>query len=486
MSALPIRIRLTLPFALAMAVVLAALGVFVYVRVGSTLLQSTDQTLRAQAAEASLRFENGRPLIDRDAAATGLAQVIAPNGALVTSAPLGLPALLAPQAVAAVLGGHQLRETTTVSRLTGRWRLLAVPVKTSSRREVMVLGSSLRERDESLERLRHELLFSSPLALLVATLAGYLLAGAALRPVEAMRKKAEAISAATPGSRLPVPRGRDEVSRLATTLNEMLTRLETAFEHERRFIAEASHELRTPLALLRTELELALRKPRSREDLEEALRSAAEETDRLTALAADLLLIARAEENALVVHPEPLASVELLRTVAERFGSRAMELGRSVSVGQGADVLFEADTKRVEQALGNLVDNALLHGAGTVTLEVVRTDDRVELHVRDEGPGFPPEFAARAFDRFSRADEARRRSGSGLGLAIVRSIALAHRGSVGVSSTAAGGADVWLSLPLGAEASAERTRGHHLGSRLRRGAVDPAAQAPGGKVTSGP
>ena len=158
-------------------------------------------------------------------------------------------------------------------------------------------------RDESLERLRRELLLGSPLALLLATIAGYLLAGAALRPVEAMRRKASAISAQTPGSRLPVPSARDEVSRLAETLNDMLERLETAFEHERRFVADASHELRTPLALLRTELELALRHPRSREELEDALRSAAEETERLTALAADLLLIARADQGAVPINP---------------------------------------------------------------------------------------------------------------------------------------------------------------------------------------
>jgi len=266
MSALPIRIRLTLPFALAMAVVLSALGAFVYIRVGSTLLNSTDQALSAEATDATLRLENGRPLVDRDATAgVGIVQVIGPKGTVVSSVPIGLPAVLDRKAIPGVLAGHALRETTTIAGQTGRWRLLAIPAATSHVREVLVLGGSLRARDESLERLRHELLFSSPLALLVATLAGYFLAGAALRPVEAMRKKAEAISAATPGHRLPVPRGRDEVSRLALTLNEMLGRLETAFEHERRFIAEASHELRTPLVLLRTELDLALRKPRSRE-----------------------------------------------------------------------------------------------------------------------------------------------------------------------------------------------------------------------------
>src|SRR5262249_42074682 len=209
------------------------------------------------------------------------------------------------------------------------------------------------------------------------------------------------------------PVARDEVQRLAETLNDMLARLETAFEHERRFVADASHELRTPLALLKTELELALRHPRSRAELEEALRSAAEETDRLSALAADLLLIARSDQGGLPVNPEPLTSGEVLAIVAERFSGRAAELGRRIEVEDG-DLAFVADPKRIEQAVGNLVDNALVHGAGTVTLSAAGVDGQVVLHVADEGPGFPEGFAPRAFDRFSRADEARRRSGSGL------------------------------------------------------------------------
>ena len=203
----------------------------------------------------------------------------------------------------------------------------------ASEASALVLASSLGARAESLEGLRQELLLASPLALLLATLAGYLLAGAALRPVEAMRRKASAISAATPGSRLPVPPARDEVSRLAETLNEMLERLETAFEHERRFVADASHELRTPLALLRTELELALRHPRSNAELEDAIRSAAEETERLTSLAADLLVIARADQGKLTVHPETVSVSDLYAAVAAsvrgaRRGRGAHDRGR--------------------------------------------------------------------------------------------------------------------------------------------------------------
>ena len=448
MNRIPIRVRLTLPFALAMAVVLAAVGAFVYVRVSSTLLRSADQTLLAKATAATLRLDKGRPPVDRESdSGVSFAQVLSARGAVSLSDPAGLPALLTVSQARNVAGGGSVRATVSIPGRSGRWRLLAIP-RSGKEPSALVLATSLGTRAESLEDLRRELFLALPLALLLATLGGYLLAGAALRPVEAMRRKASAISAATPGNRLPVPPARDEVSRLAETLNDMLERLETAFEHERRFVADASHELRTPLALLRTELELALRHPRSNAELEDAIRSAAEETERLTSLAADLLVIARADQGKLTVHPETVGVSELYAAVAPRFEARAEDAGRTIDVEVDDELTVEADAKRVEQAIGNLVDNALVHGAGTVRLSAVSRDGRVELHVADDGPGFPAGFAARAFDRFSRADEARPRSGSGLGLAIVRSIAEAHGGEAGASPDP-GASDVWLSLPAG-------------------------------------
>ncbi len=228
MSRLPIRIRLTLPFAVAMAAVLAALGGFVYLRVGSTLLSSTDQTLLAHATEATLRIDRGKTPLDLDSASgVRFAQVLDANGAVVLSQPAGLPALLDGAATRRVAGGGSLRLSTAVTGASGRWRLLAIPDTADGSHRALVLGSSLDDRSESLERLRKELFVGSPLALLLAALAGYVLAGAALRPVEEMRRKAANISAATPGSRLPVPVAKDEIQRLAETLNDMLARLET-------------------------------------------------------------------------------------------------------------------------------------------------------------------------------------------------------------------------------------------------------------------
>jgi signal transduction histidine kinase len=429
-----------------MAIVLAAMGVVIYLRVGSALLASVDQTLNGQASEALARAHNGRELLDSDVSeGPTIAQVQLLDGTTEDSLPAGLAPLLAPAELRAV--STTTRRTAEIDGLKGEWRLRATALRLDGRRAVLVIGKSLEARTETLHRLSREFLFAAPAALLLSLLAGYGLAAAALRPVEAMRRRAGAISAETPGRRLPVPGPRDELRALAVTLNEMLGRLEAAFEHERRFVADASHELRTPLALLQAELELALRRPRARAELEAAVRSAAEETDRLVRLAEDLLLIARSDQGSLPLRVEDVDVSLLLEDVRSRFAARADQLGRELTVETGADVIIEADPMRLEQALGNLVDNALTHGAGRVTLRATATGRAVELHVVDEGAGFPPRFVDRAFDRFSRADEARNARGTGLGLAIVSLIAHAHDGEA-VAGGDERGADVWLTLPF--------------------------------------
>lgn len=445
MSRLPIRLRLTLAFGLVMAIVLAAMGVFVYLRVGAALLGTVDQTLRSQSREAVSNVDRGeRALTDRDVAGgTTLAQLLTPSGRVVRSSPLGLAPLLQPADVRAITTAAPLRRSITLHAPEGDWRLLAVRPRGAG--GVVVVARSLEPREETLAHLFRELLFAAPLALLLASLAGYGLASAALRPVEAMRRRAASVTADSP-ARLPAPRSRDEISRLAETLNEMLDRLHASLAHERRFVADASHELRTPLALLRTELELALRRPRSPEELEDALRSAAEETERLTRLAEDLLLIARGDRAALPLRRERVALDLLFDRVAARFAREAEQRDLTLLV-ERTDVAVDADPERVEQALGNLVANALVHAASTVEVFARSTELGLELHVADDGSGFPAAFLDRAFDRFSRADDARGDGGAGLGLSIVALIGEAHGGSASAANRRGGGADVWLTLP---------------------------------------
>jgi heavy metal sensor kinase len=448
-SRLPIRIRLILPFALVMAAVLAAMGFVLYLRVGSALLTSVDQNLRAQLSEAtSHAIEGHHELLDPDVSdGPTVAQVQLASGAVVRSSPDGMRPIVPPSLRRAAVAGRKVRTTTDLAGLRGEWRVLAVPIHVQGGPAVLMIGRSLGAREETLDRLGREFLFAAPAALLLAILAGYGLAAAALRPVEAMRRRAASVTAHSPGKRLPVPPARDEIHALAITLNDMLDRLEAAFEHERRFVADASHELRTPLALLRAELELALRRPRSREEYAAAIRSAAEETERLSRLAEDLLLIARVDEGRLPIRREELNGRELLDRVRDRFAVRAAELERPLTVTAGGDVVFEADPVRLEQALGNLVDNAFVHASGEIELSASRRNGVVELHVTDGGPGLPEGFAERAFDRFSRPDDARERGGAGLGLAIVDLIARAHGGTARVAEAPGGGADVCISIP---------------------------------------
>jgi signal transduction histidine kinase len=262
-----------------------------------------------------------------------------------------------------------------------------------------------------------------------------------------MRSRAAEISAADPDQRLPVPPTGDEVARLGVTLNQMLERLGEALAHERAFVADASHELRTPLAILRTELELALARGRSPEELRAALASAAEETERLTQLSEDLLTIAQTERGELPLRLSRLDLVETLAAVERRFARRAEERGRRIEVAAPASLVLRADRLRLDQAIGSMVDNALRYGAGTIDLVAGGANGSVEIHVLDRGDGFPPDFLDRVFERFSRASSSARDGGSGLGLAIVQTVARAHGGEAHASNREGGGADVWLTLP---------------------------------------
>ena len=432
MSRLPLRLRLTLAFAIAMAVVLAVLGGFLYVELRATLDEQIDQNLRTRASAVEALAPGFRMVNDE-----GFAEVVVrPRGAIITADELAR-ARREPDGIFVERGGAPGVDSGPV-------RIFARP----GDRGVVVVGASLDDRDEALTSFVRRLGLGGPIALLLASIAGYLLAGATLRPVEAMRRRAAEISATVDGRRLPEPEGDDEIARLARTLNAMLARLEAGLERERRFAAEASHELRTPLASLRAELELALRRPRTNEELRAAIGSAAEETDRLTVLAEDLLVLARSDEGALRLERQPLAAGELLDSVAGRFAARAGDAGVELEVDAPAGLEVVGDRARLEQALGNLVDNALRHGAGPVRLEAERANGSVALRVSDAGAGFADDMLPRAFERFSRADGARSGSGAGLGLAIVAAIAQAHGGRASAANRPGGGAEVTLVLPV--------------------------------------
>jgi two-component system, OmpR family, sensor kinase len=438
-----------------MALVLAATGLFLFLRLDSELDKSIDDNLRSRADEVSALIREadtglGRPgpsrLSERD---ESLTQVLRDDGTVKdASTRLAEQPILTPGELARAHRGPVFLTRDSLAALDKtEGRVLATPIRDEHERLIIVVGASLEDSSDAVKSLGKLLLIGGPIALLLASLAGYGLATGALRPVERMRRRAAAISTAEPVMRLPVPPTRDEIGRLGKTLNEMLARLEEAFERERTFVSDASHELRTPLAVLKTELELALGRGRSQQDLEAALRSAAEETDRLVQLAEDLLVIARFDQGRLPVRLAAVEVDDVLADVRARFDIRSRETHRELLSDAPNGLRLTADPERLRQALGNMVDNAFRHGQGTVRLSARTSNRHVELHVSDEGPGFPPDFLDAAFERFTRGDEGRGRGGTGLGLAIVEAIASAHRGTAAASNRPEGGADVWLTLP---------------------------------------
>jgi two-component system, OmpR family, sensor kinase len=446
-SRIPLRWRLTLAFALAMAIVLTLLGAFLYVRLERSLTAGIDETLDLRTAAIAADLRHSSSVDVGPVGEDSIAQVFDGRGGLLASSPPGQRPLLGPADVGRGVARSFTTRSDAVRALDGEAaRVLVTPVHRGRREEVVLaVGVSVQDRDDALGSLLAQLLVVGPLALVLASVGGYFLAAAALRPVESMRREAEVVTASEPGRRLTLPPAHDEIRRLGETLNAMLAKLESALERERRFVADASHELRTPLALLRAELELALRRDRAPAELTAALRSAAEETERLSRLAEDLLVLARAEGGTLPVRRAPVAAGALLSAVAERFAARAATEGRSIEVSEPYGLTVSVDRMRIEQALGNLVDNAFRHGRGRVRLDA-RDDDGVVLEVSDEGPGPPLGFAEQAFEPFARGDSARTGPGAGLGLAIVDAIARAHGGSAHLGS-GAGGTVAWIELP---------------------------------------
>jgi signal transduction histidine kinase len=456
---LSIRARLAMGFAAALLLVLAAAGAFVYLRVADDLSSNLDDGLRSRAHDLAALLRNagespqelaGGPVAKVEVK-EGFSQILSADGSVVaTTLERGSgPALDRDQI--ALAGRGPVFTERVVAGVEGEVRIFGRPARSEGRLFVITVGASMDDRSETLSGLLRAFLIGSPVAILLASALGYFLAGRSLAPVEAMRRRAREITVERSGERLPLPRAEDEIHHLGETLNLMLDRLEAGIQRERVFVSDASHELRTPLAILGAELELADRPERPPEYLRSAVRSAREEIDRLSQLAEDLLLIARFDEGRLPISREPIQVSALLERVRDRFARRAEGSQREIAIDAAPDPPVDLDPFRVEQALGNLVDNSLRHGKGKVLLSARRRDGLVELEVFDEGSGLPDGFEDQAFERFTRSDAGRGGGGAGLGLAIVRAIAVAHGGSVQiVSGSGNPGTTVQVTLATGA------------------------------------
>lgn len=438
-------------FALVMAIVLAATGIFIRERLASNLDQAVDRALRARAADvAALAQQSDSGLIDARRAGPSrqrveLAQLINTSGRVIDHTPTVSSRPLIN--VAALREARAGRQFNSDMRLANGEpvRLLAESVQAQGQTMTVVVGVSLEERNRALSDLTGVLALGGPAALVLASIAGFLLTGAALRPVEAMRRRAAAISATNLAERLAPAGGNDEFGRLERTLNEMLARIQISVVRERTFVSDASHELRSPLAVLRTELELIARDHPSGSALQSAIGSAIEETDRLRRIADDLLTLARADDQQLTIQASTVSVVQLLRGAAGRAPSSEV----AITVNGGDSVRVHADANRIGQALDNLLANAIRHARSRVELSAVVQQSAIELHVTDDGTGFPADFLPHAWERFSRAEAGRTEEGAGLGLSIVQTIAQLHGGQAQASNRPTGGADVWITLPRG-------------------------------------
>jgi two-component system OmpR family sensor kinase len=448
MMRLPLRVRVTLASAASTTLILGALSFFVYARLQAELVRASDAGLRARAeAVASGMGQHGSGGFDvPDGVTSGIIQVLTPAGQLKLSHGPWTP-LLSAAALRTIRDPKFVR--LPAARGSSIVRVFVLPT-TEGQQLFVVAGSSMAEVSQTLARLRLLLVVADPAALALACLAAWLLAGAALRPVERMRREAAAISVSEPGRRLPVPGANDEVARLGRTLNSLLDRQQDAVDREQRLLDDASHELRTPLSILKAELDLTLSRARPPEELEAALQSASEETDRLARLAEDLLVLSRARAAGLQIHRMTTCLPELFDRACAGHRARARAHGTRIECRAPA-VEIPVDPMRLRQALDNLLDNAIRHGpeaGGLIRVEAAVSCEVATVTMENSGPGFDEELLPRAFEPFVRGGhDGTAGSGAGLGLAIVRAVAQAHGGTA-TAENVPGGARLTMTLAL--------------------------------------
>ena len=446
-----VRLRLALAFTAAAALLFAAGAWLFAAALSSAQLGVIDSRLTAQLAQAARYLPASAPAAaPAGSAAPGqyAVQAIGPAGQVRGSPDAGTAPLLTPaelqQArraqvwVTRVIDGEDTR--VTAAPLPGRpgW--------------VAAAAADLEAYDAAQNQAARGLAAGGVAFVAAAGLGAFLLARAALSPVERLRRQAAAVAGPGDDAVLEVPRTNDEIAALARTMNDLLGRLRNALERERALVADASHELRTPLAVLCGELELAARPGRSTAELAAAVRSSAEEADRLARITDSLLVLARSDAGKLGLQRQETDLRQLLARsaarIAPRLAAAQVTCRTDVPVGTRARI----DPDRIRQAVDNLLANAARFSpAGSViTITARKNGPDLYIEVRDQGPGFPDAFLPHAFERFRRADTARTRDddgGTGLGLAIVQAICTAHNGHATAHNTPSGGAAVTLHLP---------------------------------------
>ncbi|MFF5291050.1 sensor histidine kinase [Paractinoplanes globisporus] len=434
--------------AIAAAVVVAVAGLlaaFGFVRVTESILtHNVDSSARQRAAEvtAGLRDDEASDVIETMSGDMTLVQVLDSAGNVVASSfPVGSKPPLASSGVAV---GHSARSTRPWPESDDSpYRIWEVGVQTQAGPQTVVVAQSLQPVRDNTGAQTRALAAGMPVLVLVVGLATFVFVGRSLRPVEAIRRRVASITAQDLHARVPLPRGRDEVAALARTMNAMLDRLESAAIAQRRFVADAGHELRSPLATIQVGLDYLAARATTGTGLAQVtlLRG---EAERLGTLVADLLLLARSDEDGLALRHRELDLDDLVLAERDRFTARFPAVDLRVRL---EPVRLFGDAARLRRALRNLLDNAARHATSAVTVSVW-ADDRAHLVVADDGSGIDPGDRERVFDRFVRLDDSRARQdgGSGLGLPITREIVDGHGGEVRIDD--GDGAVFHVLLPL--------------------------------------
>ena len=458
---LSIRAKLTLWYLGIATAVLMAFAIAIYAYLSRGLLNTIDTSLWNHAER--LAQATGHPSSNDEPSTAGVLMFapqfvsIVNRGGEVTdsiSDPEGHQVPIITEALERAAAEFKPQYNEVLVSPSERARIITWPARDEDGEMFfVVVGQSLKELQRAQRHLLILLAISNPIALLLASLGGLWLAHEALKPVDRLTRAAERIGRGNFSERVEEPRTTDEIGRLAATFNEMISKLERAFERERRFTADASHELRTPLAVLRGDIEVALRRDRSVEEYKRVLNSSLEEIERITRLTDDLLTLVRSDAGDKVVELAPVRLDRLAAEVHAYIQPLAEAAGVALACeGTQSAIVVEGDEKRLKQLLVNLLENAIKYtpAGGSARLSLATQDSSTVIEVSDTGRGIPAASLPHVFERFYRQTDPRdsRVSGFGLGLAISKWIVDAHQGSIEAESAEGKGSRFVVRLPL--------------------------------------
>ena len=446
-----VRARSVLAAVLVVALALALGAAVLYYVLQRSLLSTLDSAAAVRAGEVVSQIQSeGLSGLGDDLKATArqgqVVQVVDPAGVIIASSD-SRPDQLRYSALRPA-PGQLLREPAGLFKIIdGRRSFLALTrgFRVNGGDYTVIIVSFTQGQRESVKTVLKLLLIGFPGILLLVGVAVWLLIGRTLGPVERIRRRVAGIEANRLDERVPVPQTRDEVARLAITMNRMLDRLEASQQAQRQFVSDASHELRSPLATLSATLEVAGAdlSGRAWRDLRSVMKA---EADRMATLVENLLLLARVDDQGLRIVPVDVDLDDLLEQEARRL-RLASDLQVSTSIEA---VRVQGDLLKLSQVIRNLVDNASRYAHNSVRLSLVEAGTVAVLTVDDDGPGIAPAERQRVFERFVRLDESRDRAsgGAGLGLPIVREVVRGHHGEVTVDASPQGGCRVIVQLPI--------------------------------------